>query len=838
MGTLKKILLLGLAILLVDINSSARTVPDPNDPTGFFTTVADKLLRSTFSFGITNIPVQTNGVFVYTLAVQRLLQVTANLLDASTTNFYPTVFRPVFFRDPQGNVFITGYQQVVSVTGVGDPQLSSPIDLTPLPFGVSSNVNVYGVPWIIGAKKYMPNFNEFYAFNTAQVTRKLQFNRTAATFGAGWTGPNKQLYSTNQMLNLSITNHMGFSFWNSYTANYPGQPVVYAQDFIVMRLSYGFWSYSWATNFTFFSSLNPWVGSGWNTSQSPRKFNNSGSFIAGNFDFPFVHEASLDLDQNGNPQNTGFKTETFIGAPTTLPVFPSFEEDTTNRFQAYILDNGHVLDYVQFYGPVQVRNLGDDLRDPNAISTDRYMWATNASGVGSPPTGVNWGVQHQITVSQTALNIPPGAWQDSPNMPPGLQGIRAAEAAMFQGFFLPFWSYGGKVYFNTNLAQQAPYIPIRTVVSPTLWVANDPLVHYLSSDLCQPVNELSNVTNGVARSDDPAFPPVAYPNLGIVPSRYQPWGRNGQMEGVVGVLHNSTGNASFNLAYRDPLVWGSDDWDFPTTNSLPLTTLGRIHRGTPWQTIYLKATNILDYVDWAQDNPTVGLNTWENWTGDFDSTDAAVLAPTSDWQLAALIIAMFNTNDATQLQSVNATSAGLSQALDNTVVQTNSTDVPVYNLPPQLDSFVMASNSPQSQFVANALTQARLSRANQSFSSTGDILATPELSISSPWLNRNDSVSSNDQLNYGISDEAYEAIPSQLLPRLRPDSLVALVFTNGGWSVRFSGSDAYAYQLQASTNLVDWETVGTNQPVSGTFDFPVATPAGPAQKFYRSVLLP
>ncbi|MDR3456839.1 MAG: hypothetical protein P4N60_05295 [Verrucomicrobiae bacterium] len=830
-----RILLLGLGLLLSGSSTHARTVPDPGDATGFFTTVADKLLRSTFSFGITNIPVQTNGVFVYTPAIQRLLQVTANVLDASTTNFYPTVFRPIFYRDPQGNVFITGYQQVVSVTGSSDPQLSQPIDLTPLPFGVSSNVNIYGVPWIIGAKKYMPNFNEFYAFNTAQVTRKLQFNRTQAPMA--WSGANRALYTTNQMLNLSITNHMGFSFWNSYTSNYPGQPYVYAQDYISMRLSYGSYSYTFFNNYTWARTPNPWVGSGWDTSQSPRKFNNAASFIPGVFDFPFVHEASLDLDQNGNPQGTGFKSETFVGGPITLPPFPSFELDTTNRFRAYILDNGHVLDYVQFYGPVSVRNLGNDIQDPNSGSYDHYMWSTNASGLASPSTGVNWGVQHQIQVSESGQNLPPGSWQDPPNMPAGLQGNKAAEAAMFQGFFMAFWTYSGtpsKVYVNTNLVQQAPYTPTRTVVSPTLWVVNDPLVHYLSSDLTQAVDEWDGVTNGVARSDDPNTPPIAYPNPGQPPDRYQPWGRNAQMNGVVGVLHDDYGNASYNLAYRDPLVWGSDDWDFPATNSLPLMTLGRVHRGTPWQTIYLKATNLLEYVDTAQEWPIVGLNTWENWTGDFDHNDAARLSPTSDWRLAALLTEWFNPNDATQLQSANAATAGLSSALDGILVQTNSTAVPDYRFPPQLDSFVMAGDSPQAQFVANALTLARAGSVNQSFSSPGGILATPELSIASPWLNASDAT----RLEFDISDEAYEAIPAQLLPRLRPDSLGAIIFTNGGWSARFSGSDAFTYQVQSSTNLVDWENMSTYQPVAGTFDSPMAAPPGSTQKFYRSVLLP
>jgi hypothetical protein len=173
------------ALLTSAFVASARTAPNPADATGFFTAVADKLLRSTFSFGVTNIPVQTNGVFTYTPAVERLLQVAANLRDAATTNFYPTVYRPVFFNDGQGNILITGYQQIASVNGISDPQLAVPFDLTALPIGASTN-NLYGVPWIIGAKKYLPNFNEFYSFNTLQVSRKLQFSRRNAP--SQWPG--------------------------------------------------------------------------------------------------------------------------------------------------------------------------------------------------------------------------------------------------------------------------------------------------------------------------------------------------------------------------------------------------------------------------------------------------------------------------------------------------------------------------------------------------------------------------------------------------------------------------------------------------------------------------
>src|ERR1017187_8688625 len=157
---------------------------------------------------ITNIPVMVGSNFVYTPAVHRLLQLAANLYDATTNGNHnlPHVFRPVFERDNNPtvrnrNVYIVGYVPVTSVSGVNDLQLSAPQDVTQLASYVNPNtpivngsgpVNVYGVPWIIGAKKDLPGFNQFHLISSAQVTRKLQVSRP--TVGALISS-----FTTNQM---------------------------------------------------------------------------------------------------------------------------------------------------------------------------------------------------------------------------------------------------------------------------------------------------------------------------------------------------------------------------------------------------------------------------------------------------------------------------------------------------------------------------------------------------------------------------------------------------------------------------------------------------------------
>ena len=422
---LKRILLLGFGLLLSGLNSPARTVPDPGDATGFFTTVADKLLRSTFSFGITNIPVQSNGVCVYTPAVQRLLQVTANVLDASTTNFYPTVFRPVFFRDPQGNVFITGYQQVNNVTGIADPQLSQPLDLTALPFGVSANVNIYGVPWIIGVKKGFPGFDQFDSRNDVMLTRKIEVTRDRLV---PYTSVNASLFHTNQSFVMAITNHIGFAFWNSYSSDYlsPGGMTVVMNERADMWLTNAaqVWYQGLTTNFIH-AGIVDWPGSQWNLVTPPNnRLPKTQSFLADAIDFAFLPESAYFAGTAEFIQtslNPGFDSNAI---PSIYPL-PPFTLITSNRFQACILDQDqagsqHVIDYVQMGGPDNTRSINSEIQDHyfGANNAPYQQWYTNASGLSG--TGPNLGFINQITVSQRGpLYAPANSWVAPPNMPPG-----------------------------------------------------------------------------------------------------------------------------------------------------------------------------------------------------------------------------------------------------------------------------------------------------------------------------------------------------------------------------------------------------------------------------------
>jgi hypothetical protein len=394
--------------------------------------------------------------------------------------------------------------------------------------------------------------------------------------------------------------------------------------------------------------------------------------------------------------------------------------------------------------------------------------------------------------------------------------------------------------YATNYIVQVPFTPTATISSYTSWQANDPLIHYLASDLTfVGVEEPKNVPTGLQVQYNPAVAVLAYPSFNVVNNRYQPWGLQ-YTNNFPQAGSNAIVPSTFGLAIKDPLVWGSDYWNFPTNLLSDFAGLGQVHRGTPWQTIYLKTDDVLNILDSFGDISS-GTNTWVAWTGDEDIPDAAIMAPVNDWQSASLMIALLNTNNITQLMSVNDPNiADWLNILNGLTVYSNSTTLPPfllrYGIIPLItfDTYVMSSNSPQAEIIANGIAQAKSAQPNQDFYSVGDILSAPELTVSSPWLN----TSSASQLAYGITDAAYEAIPTQLLLLLRPDSIGALSLTNGGVNLQFSGSDALSYELQQSTDLVHWFALSTNNPAHGVFNVIIPAVPGSSQQFYRTVLLP
>ena len=819
--------------------ANAAPILNTGSPVSFFTNVASRLLSSELNLNLTGIQVYPTNQ--YTPAVHRLLQVTANVYDATTTNFYPHIFRPLFSRDAGGlgtNVFIAGYElQTAAITEGNEttsPDLALPIDASDLSTAngqvINLATNVYGVPWVIGAKKGFPNFNEFAMESAFQITRKLQYTRN--------TNTTPFQYASNQMYIMSITNFFGVECWNSYSNNYPGPVAILAQVTMAMNLTNDALGYSWppagTPNPAFASTLvtiSSWPGYG---------------TVGTSFLLPFGANAFVlwltNSVYNYGPNNMGFsQLPGFI--PTSIdpsyylnngtPPLPHFGLLTTNHLQVAIIDysagpnQGRIIDYVQLNGMDSSRDLNAEIADPY----DYDLWSTNLS-----PNGTPMGVVEQVQYSR--YGTPPlpvedlgdsGTWTSAPGFNPPTPD---AEQFYFNHFFghnltatyvdpNTLKNYTG-TYTATNF--QAPYTPTRTRVQRLTWQANDPLVHYMSSDLTDTIDD-TNVQSFVDWANWPAI--FGQPN-----HRYMPWGGHQPIN-----QNNQDFNTvnAYNLAIKDPLVFSSDFWDFPTNEPLAINWLGRVHRGTPWQTVYLKASDILGEI---QNGAYVGTNTWMFWTGDLDANDAAAMAPVQDRHLASLLASMFNTNDLQSLFSVNNPNPNAWLVLlDGLTALTNdlpdSLGLRLGVFPPQFGTLVISSNSPQASAIVNAIQSTRASQPGQFFRDVGDILVIPQLTEQSPFLNWNDSV----QQQNGISDEAYELIPSQLLSLLRVDSTGSVALLNGQILVQFTGYDGHAYVIQVSSNLADWTDLSTNYSSSGMFGYTNSAVLNANPQFYRSILL-
>ena len=797
-------------------------------PNNFFLAAADQMLRTyssfwysensnayigTFSvtnssFGITNIPVWVSNRFVYTPSVQRLLQLAANIYDASSNynNNLPHVYRPLFRRVLHGtnnDIYIMGYIAVNSVKGPADNQLALPYDVTQLSSATKvpivdgyGPVNVYGVPWIIGAKKGLPNFNQLSLLSAAQVTRKLEFTRASLKATS---------FTTNQAYIIGVSNQLGVTFWNSYSNAYPRNLRVVVADTLSMAMTNRFY-HPWlglaTSNYFYDVSINRWPGSNWKT--FPNSSPNSSSFWSVSMPFNFLNQYVY------NQQSQNFLGGTFQPLTRASGQLYQLGLLVTNYLQAYILDgtpgNYNVIDYVQLRAPITESGLNQALADPNyPTNTSAYMqWSTNAPR-GNPYTP--YGVLDQIYIS----GHPPAPYGSTPasQMPVGGQwsvGVTplgsmspAGEAAFFNAFFTPgaTFRYGGKIYNNTELSVQAPYTPTRTVYSAFLLQANDPLVHYLSSDLNAQAGTLAtwangNYINGVwTHSDDPGAQPLPTAPLSPVAGRYQPWGNNGQMAAMGSLV--ADGNP-YNLSYKDPLVFTGDYWDFPTNQYPTVGWLGRVHRGTPWQTVYLKSTNVL--VSAVPKLPFLGVSTWADWTGNIQTNpyyayfDAINTAPQQDFLLFDLFTTRYNDNSVRGTLPVNVdmgrSDGGLAAwsalfsgmpALSNTVRYPLLGSRPVY-VSQIISPVGMAGSESALWKIVNGPNGINVTRANtnlnphQAFLHAGQILATPALSVASPFLNVTNTTSpgarvGGSTLTAGINDEMYEWLPQQMMGLVR-----------------------------------------------------------------------
>jgi hypothetical protein len=802
------------ALLLAGLflsGTKAEAAPPPGHkeiPIGFFTNIATMLLKSQLDMDLHRIQLYPTNQ--YNASVHRLLQVAANLYDATTNHpvtaypYLPSVFRPVFTND-HGAIFIAGYTEVTNTALLSAPMrdLANPSDRAEL----QTEDMIYGVPLVVGVRKGFPNFNEFSMETAVSVMRQLQFiapvNRDPRAV---------RPTETNQMYVVGISNVFGLEGWNSYSNAYPRPLQLIVEVDLTSVITNEFGKMLVTNRFT--TGTNQIIPA--STWDGFRDFN----YLSNSFQIPFPPATSHFPSLTNSSYSHGADAfmpltqlfETDQAAPFALPHWWLLL-NTRLRFILVDTAANRIVDYVNLASADQPINitfslmLGADCAATYNPARQGFVpnglfWCTNRG----TPFGPTFGARLQIDVSAGLFDAD---WKSSQSILPG-SGLRDRNAGIdfFRSNFFGYPpKYGSVGIYQTNVFY-SPFNPIRTLYIATSWQANDPLVHYTVGDL-QALTATNRITTEQASSQQ------RIANIGRINDRYEPWGGN--------PTRSARSITTYAIQLKDPLVRRSDDWDFPQEEHLRVELLGRVHRGTPWQTLYLKS-------------PAIEPPVWSRWIGFADSAQTAVTLPTNDWRLVSSLIPLIVKEHPHQLVSINqASTSDWRDVLKGMRVLTNTLSDDHLGLftVPQFDSLVMRSKSPQIETIIADIEATREKQPFQIWGDRADILATPTLSVNSPWLHLN-----RIQAERAITDEAVEKIPSQILQLLRSDSIGSVHQFGSGRKIQFTGMTGNRYVLEISSDLLNWTAVATNYPANGTLEFTDDLPESGQNRFYRSILLP
>ncbi|MGC9034762.1 MAG: hypothetical protein ACP5K7_02865 [Verrucomicrobiia bacterium] len=722
----------------------------------FFTNVANRLLSNQineinlslgFGYG-TNVITNVSYIPVkfYTPEIHRFLQVAANIFDANWNGGvydapYPTVFRPVFTYDTNFDCpAIAGYRIETNAAFVGyigtniysafDPKLK-----TLLANQIRDDILIYNVPPIVGARKGYPNFNEFTVKTYVQVERKLAFIKQSTT---------PRSFITNQMYIIGISNSYGIEFWNSYSRPFPRNLRLFiaCSSTVVLTNETGnvLFTNIFATNFGPYTiPANTWRGGSF--IQTPP--NNLVVLDNG----IYVNNPPRFLNVNPNP---GFDTGLGFNVPMWWMTI-------SNRILCYLIDTSanRVVDFVCMDGLGSHIDLSYELMSrPAAVSladtglNDSMFWDTNRIGNPTDPNSPTRGVYNQILASMGRL---PANWNSYGPNPWGQNKETAIDTFCVRMGEPPVYNPGGS--FSTNVPIfQAPFTPMRKLYRFTTWQVNDPLVHYIPNQLYP-----SNYWQAVSPVIGAVIPTNS--NLGLTNYAYRPWGGNPHYQDV-------NDQTSYDRRIKDPLVWSSDDWDFPMDEFPTIGWLGRVHRGTPWQTIYLRSEG---------QNNEVDDFTWVRWSG---YPGSRLTHPTNDWKLVDIFITAPHPNATRGLLSINQTNiAAWSAVLSGALVlkPDPATTVPEPDVAPNYIDTAIEPESPEIYKIIDGINNYRDTKPNRRFTRLSEILEVPELTTRSPFVNYSTPV---DTMQVA-SDAALERIPMQILSLLKVGEPRFLIYAYG-----------------------------------------------------------
>lgn len=745
--------------LLIDRTGALRMTSD------FFVETASDLLQQQFPFGATNIPIAEYGP-----AVHRLLQVAANVYDAARADADPAVFRPQFTSTSQG-VIISGYYQDNSAASV-EAWLAS---------------NPYGIPMIVAARKGIPNFNEFSSQTAVLAARRLEFRRRDT---------NSWPYQTNEMYLIGISNVLGLEAWNSFTQAYNGplEIMIGNQLTISVTNSDGL-NYSKQTTFSALSSMNPWPGFGRpDQPSSPVSrqsfrvplFTNVITLTNSVYRFGPTPHLEPGSATNMFTTNSGFRT-------------PEWHLSISNNLKYILLKSGRILDFVYLPNLTNHLNLSSDLLHTTAMLPGETFitrcWDTNRlanpGGGSSAVLTPTAGIQAQIDISLGNPAISVTQWKqfsfDTVDKAAGIQSFRE--------FVFPMLYPGNS---NTNLVQPAPFTPSRKLILSVHWEANDPLIHQLPEHLKDLTNNFSITFVRPSTGEM-----VTNQTLGRLNGRYNPW---------FGPPLRSPQPQDADARIKDPLVRISDDFDFPSGPEVNAHWLDRIHRGTPWQTLYFESA----------------VAPMCLWTRHFLDP---MSHPTNDWRIIDYLRARIVYDDpSSRTRVLNNTVVGNSGGvlIAQHVKATVMNNTVAYN-----DAGIFAEDGNHAGFSRNC-TYGNVAHNN------GDVLQSPQfvsggfsVLATSPLVDGGDPAAlgwmERNALGGGIDIGAFEFGPQGV-----PAFTSKRSGDNSTCEMELRGFPGQTYLIEASTNLAQWTAVNTNVAEMGRLIFRDAQTTNFPYRYYRA----
>jgi len=739
----------------IGTNSAEDFIPWDANPVlamMFFTNVAERIfqaqldefnpitngVRITNILSITEIPVYPRNL--YSTAIHRILQEAANIFDATRTNIYPSVFRPVF-----GPGRTPGVNYIVGFTN--DDRVST------LQSWLNSNTN--GIPLVVGAKKWLPNFNEYTLRSDITVARKLQMIRN--------TPPRTGVFpiGTNQMFILGISNSFCLEAWNSYSFRYPRPVTITVSNFTTMSLTNDA-GFQVSQTMTALNTTNlaarQWLGSA-NLRLGVQTVSNSflvpfctNQVFLSNAVYVFGNNTFANISTNAFETDYTFRLPYWIYTISNrVSYLMSEQAGGYERIVDFVLLND--TQTVDLYRDL-VAAANPYLNPAGGSAALANLWNTNRNAPNAPTVGV-------IEQAQISLGTIPTAnseWRSFAQTQTATENDKQAAIDLFRVFCGLSPQSTNVVATNMTLAMETPFNPAAKLSVLSTWQANDPLVHYHVQDL-----RTDTSTNRQYLKPTQSGTNVSPASLGRLNDRYSPWGGK----------FNSSAELpdTYDRRLKDPGVYGSDDWEFPTNKLASIGLLGRIHRGTPWQTIYFK----------AEAAPIGGTAGWTNQSVDIaifpNGREFSRTHPSNDWRLADMFTTAIDERTSRGLMSINQTNIeSWSALLSGVAVLSNNLSTAVIADPRSYESQFIEpwGRLPfaQSQFALIWSNIYWFQRTNGwtaqhpspvPLSSIGDLLQVPELTTASPFLNLSDP----EQLKWGIDDFAYERIPQQILSLLR-----------------------------------------------------------------------